>query len=413
MFIRKIFCFFISALAGIMGIFAQIPNSAQGSMYNNPWVQNVEEKFSNLNSQGIRLAAYNYGPDVSQPAIPDAHCRYRDCVLHNAGFVGFNCCSFIPVGGLSNHFQGIARLPEYLGLGNYVLVTGGNNHTDTDIEFGPAGHLFVICLASQSGSGPFEYGQSRADRIINVLNLTEDAPGYTHPGGIQTCGKYLVVPMEGTGINGKIIFYAMGTQNNMLKLAKLPVEIPVETQSCGAAALTRLTDGHYLVAHWSVSTLFLYYSTRTDLEHEQLFIKIATITSADIIPSISWEYFQPGQTPQNINLVNDENGTLYVLTNDNTGQYTPVIKGTDFAALFKLDIPENINPDDPTGGCRLIYLSNRAFVCNRDADFKAAAGFYIPNQKNIALYASYHWLKGWNLLCHNFKNSYISIMQFI
>ncbi len=414
MFIRKILCIFIPALAGIMGIFAQIPISVQGSIHNNPWVRNVEEKFLNICNQGIRLGAYNYGPDATQPIIPDAHCRYRDCVLHNAGFVGCNCCNFIPVGGLNNHFQGIARLPEYLGLGNYVLVTGNNNHTDTDTKFGPAGHLFVIRLSSQSGQGPFRYAQSREDRIVDVLNLTEDAPGYIHPGGIQTCGRYLVIPMEGPAVNGKIIFYAMDNQDNMLHLAKLPIEIPVDTQSCGAAALTRLADGHYLAAHWSVSTLYLYSSAGVNLEQERYFLKIATISPVDFASSSgSWGCFQPGQSPQNINFINDENGSLYLLTTDNTGQYTPVIKGTDFASLFKLYIPQNINSDDASGGCKLVYLTSRTFVCNRDADFKAAAGFYVPNQKAIALYASYHWLKGWNLLCHSFKNSYISIMQFI
>lgn len=411
---RKILFTFILLTTNTRNIFAQIPLSVQGSIYNNPWVQNVEEKFLNICNQGISLGAYNYNAEKTNPIIPDAHCRYRDCVLHNAGLVGCSCCNFIPVGGLNNHFQGIARLPEYLGLGNYVLVTGSNSHNDTDIKFGPAGHLFVIHLSSQNGQGPFRAVQSREDRIIGMLNLTNDAPGYNHPGGIQTCGKYLVVPMEGPGVNGKIIFYGMDNQNNMLQLEKLSIEIPVDTQSCGAAALTRLADGHYLAAHWSVSTLFLYYSAGVNLEQERYFIKIATIGPTDIVsPSGSYGYFQPGQSPQNINFVNDENGHLYLLTTDNTGQYTPVIKGTDFATLFKLDIPQNIYPDDPTGDCKLTYLMNRAFVCNRDADFKAAAGFYIPNQKALALYGSYHWLKGWNLLCHNFKNSYISIMQFV
>jgi hypothetical protein len=414
MFDRKILFAFIPLATGILSIFTQIPTSVQGSIYNNPWVQNVEEKFSNICNQGINLGAYNYNTEKTKPIIPDAHCRYRDCFLHNAGFVGCSCCNFIPVGGLNNHFQGIARLPEYLGLGNYLLVTGSNAHADIDIEFGPAGHLFIIRLAAQSGIGPFRYTQSREDRIVGVLNLTEDAPGYIHPGGIQTCGGYLAIPMEGPGVKGKIIFYAMANQSGMLNFVKLPVELPTDNESCGSVALTRLADGHYLVAIWTASILVLYYSTSTNLEQERYFIKIATIAPADLSSaSGKWGYFQPGQSPQNINLINDENGTLYLLTTDNTGQYTPVIKGPDFAALFKLYLPQNINPDDVTGGCKLIYITDRAFVCNRDADFKAAAGFYVPNQKALALYASYHWLKGWNLLCHNFKNSYISIMQFV
>ncbi len=411
---KKVLCTFIPFITGILGIFSQIPISVQGSIHNNPWVQNVEEKFLNICNQGINLGAYNYNAEKTKPIIPDAHCRYRDCFLHNAGFVGCSCCAFIPIGGLNNHFQGIARLPEYLGLGNYVLVTGNNNHADTDIEFGPAAHLFVIHLSSQSGQGPFRYAQSREDRIVGMLNLTEDAPGYIHPGGIQTCGRYLAIPMEGPGGNGKVIFYAMDCQDGVLNFAKLSVELPTDNASCGAVALTRLADGHYLIGVWAGVTLVLYYSTSTNLAQERYFAKIATITPADFVSSSgSWGYFQPGQAPQNINFVNDENGMLYLLTSDNTGQYSPVIKGTDFAVLFKLYLPQNINPDDATGGCKLVYLADRAFVCNRNADFKAAAGFYVPNQKALALYASYHWLKGWNLLCHNFKNSYISIMQFV
>jgi hypothetical protein len=361
----------------------------QGGLYNNPLVNDVVGKFQALSSNGQQLRAYN-----SERIIPEAHCRYRDCALHNAGYVGCSCCAIIPVGGLNNHLQGLNWIPNYVCPGNYLLVTGNNPHTDTDTHFGPAAHLFIIKMEENTGD------------IVGVITITNDVPGYTHPGGIQICGKYVVIPMEGDGF-GKIIFYEISGQQGSLHLSKHPTEIITNDVSCGAAAMARLTSGYYLAAYWN-NGLVLYRSI--DKNIDKGFFEVGRINPNDIInPHGAWAgYFQPQQSPQNINFINGSNGKLYLLTTDNTGSWSPVFKGTDFAALFEIALPEEIT-EHSLEGFSMTYIAEKRFVCHRNADFKAAAGIHIPNQNTLCLYGAYHWLKNWCCCCNQ---EYISVMKF-
>jgi len=376
----------------------------RGSEYNNPWVYDVEHVFNSIPSDGVHIAARNYRSGSNTPAIPDLHCRYRDCVFHNAGYVGCQCCNFIPVGGLNNHFQGVVRLPEWLGLGNYFLVTGNNPHNDQDTDFGPAAHLFVIkadrhhCDGSFNGLEPCE--------IIDVVTLGHGEGGYIHPGGIQTCGKYLVVPMEGGGLGRLMLYKFQYTYPNGFSIVKLNVDIEIDQPSCGAAAMTRLADGHFVVAYWRDGGIVMYVSRQTSVESG--FVRFGVITTKDISSSTGrWGLYTPGCGSQGISFVNGMDDQLYLITTHNNNSWSPVRKGIDFVALFRVDFPV-----DESSGFKLTYLSERVVNCGRNADFQAAGGVYVPDQRALSIYGGYHWLKGWHYLCHNFKNSYISLMQF-
>jgi hypothetical protein len=396
-----------------------------GGEYDNPWVTNVPEKFERISTTGMLSHAYKYSGNT--PAFRNEGCRYTQCFTHNGKKVGGGFINFLGyglIGGMGNHFQGIARLPEYLGLGQYLLVTGNNPHNDP--YFGPQAHLFVIKMGAQPATGLFtsEQAKSRDNVIQQVINLTEDFPGYIHPGGIQTCGKYLTIPLEGR-MPAKIAFYELAKKpDNTPSITKLKVEVSCPTGQDGATALARLNDGHYIIGCWGDTRgLDFYYSKACNVDDGFTHV-------ADLHPTFG------ATNPQNINLINDIDGSLYLVATYNDNLKTPYKKwpvnyrGNDIAVLFKVVIPQKISeaPDGSSGGFKLIQIGSKTFKQNDGYNFAAAAGIYIPNTDAIYLYSSSHWLVYNTSACqpvlplpkniaektkeNALKNIYMNIMQF-
>ncbi|MFA6264025.1 MAG: hypothetical protein WCW33_01195 [Candidatus Babeliales bacterium] len=389
---------FEKKLALVETYLAQGVVNKAGGEYDNPWVNNVPEKFNNISANGSLSLAFKYTGGT--PAFTDAGCRYTECYRHNGKAVGpggatqglINFLGYGLIGGFKNHFQGIARGSEWLGLGQYIFVAGNNPHADPG--FGPQSHLFIVKMGAQPATGLFSTNNaltySRNNVIQSVKNLTADFPGYIHPGGIQICGKYLVVAIESAddeknAYPGKIAIYQITKdQVGNIVLIKEPAAITMPTGTAMAAGITRLADGRYLIVCTNGS--FLYYCSRD-----------GSIASGFDLVGIT-----PGDG-QSINFINDTDGSLYLVRTYNDNPNTPYKKwpvdyrGTDFAILYKVEVPSTIQPvsnKNPSGGFKLIQIGQpKAFAQPKENyNFSAAAGIYVSNQNSLVAYSSSHWL---------------------
>ena len=389
---------FAQKLALTSDYFARSKVNKDGGEYDNPWVSNFPVKFNALGTDNKNIfltAAYKY--DVNdKPAFTDAGCRYTQCYPHNGVQVitPATCPSAVKrffataagfgrVGGFQNHFQGMARGPEHLGLGNYVFVTGNNWHEDPG--FGPQAHLFIIKMGQQK-AGPFTTQPGRTNYIKTVRNMTADFPNLIHPGGAQMCGKYFTTALQIPDPVEKIVFYQFKVDaSDNLQID--PIKETYIQASAMASALTRLANGHFLAAG-SSSKLSFFYSRSCILED-----------GFDLVGAIDAKGYQA------INFINDADGSLYLVGTYNDDPQAPYYyktivhtenhRGTDIADLYKIGIPANISKiTDPSssGGWTLTKIQSKRFPQLGGYNFAAATGVYVANQENLYMYSSPHWL---------------------
>lgn len=423
---------FTQKLALASDYFARSNVNKFGGEYDNPWVNNVPAKFNAFVYNEINpllailppgalpmgnnityLAAYKYDAQ-NKAAFTDVGCRYTQCYPHNGVQVitaqtessavkrfFAKAAGFGKVGGFQNHFQGIARGPEYLGLGNYFFITGNNWRTDAN--FGPQAHLFVIKMGTQK-RGLFPAQPSKTNCIQKVINMTADFPNLTHPGGVQMCGKYFTTAMQQTDPVEKIVFYQIKVDTS----DNVQVE-PIKTASINYSAMnssiTRLYNGHFLIAGLGAKLTFFYSRT------------CAIEDGFDLAGAINASGYQ------SVNFINDADGSLYLLGTYNNDPQTPYYKktifhtenhrGTDIADLYKIGMPAKISKiTDPSssGGFTLTKIQSKIFPQITGYNFAAAAGIYIPNPTSLIIYSAPHWLVG--LSCQKPYDVYLPIVQF-
>lgn len=253
--------------------------------------------------------------------------------------------------GIDNHFQSIQKLP---GENNFVL-------TGSDI------------------------GEKRGDLIIiNKGKIIKREPlgkyPYWHPGGTQLLGDILALPIEEykkTEV-GQIYFYDFKDVTNP---KKLQVMIDVPKTKAGAVLFYRLPDGKYLIGSYNMSKIDFYFSNTSYL-----------LDGFEKTPRFTYERkkFDLGQSQpfefgaQNINIIRQCDGKLFMIFFNNLGKAAPVLNGEDQALLFSLDFNAKVNP--------VSLISKRGFYCGRGCNFAAAAGAYLDNLGRLYIYSSPHYL---------------------
>jgi len=367
-----------------------------GGPFNNPVVEDIEQAFNNISPDGLPIHAMNYRQGVDRPAIPDQDCRYRDCMVHNTQLL--ECVGSYTI--WSNGFRGIARFSPQSGLGNFLLVTGSNPHNDGDCVFGPTSHLFIVKMPKRvDHAGPV------TGSIHDVMSLTNaSCKGFYYAGALQTCGRYFAVPLF-NGESSKVFFYKCHPIQGEIAIQCLDTFfIDCGRRHCRAVAMARLFNGHYLVAIACDDRIVFFVSNDTSVESsfkQRGSVKVIHCDAA------SNALYNPGFCMRSMSFVNGIDRQLYLITTHNTHSWLPMVKGTDFAVLFRVELPEGAAKD-----FALTHVAERVLHCGRHADFHSAGGICVLDQHHVAIYGAYPWLKGWNHLCHNFRSSYISMMQF-
>ena len=277
LFLPTVLTIFITSLANAMEVDYRKP---QGGKYNNPLVNNVEKLFNKIPTDPIHLAAWeNDKVDWPRYTFSDENEK-----------------------GIQNHFQGIARLSEYLGVGQYIVLSGGNSHEKIS-------DLFIIKMGSQDPeelwSENTKNGKPKKGSDKIVAHIEIDKTGYWHAGGMQTCGKYLAIPLEGRG--SKVVFYDISNPENP---KKLNVYLKREGQGQGGAvAFTRLANGQFLLAIWQDKYGLDFYCSVSD-SIDDGFEKIGSVSGEKIKNLVGRKDFPEYQM---INFVQETSGNIYLI----------------------------------------------------------------------------------------------------
>ncbi|MCB1033097.1 MAG: hypothetical protein KDD47_04605, partial [Acidobacteria bacterium] len=328
--------------------------------------------------------------------------------LSTARYLGANTNDVIPfprytsdlrnLGGLGEHFQGIARLQGR----RYLVVSGGvKNDTPRRSE------LLVYEMGSQSSTGAWSlpsYGYSylspaAADRLIAVERIDETL---WHAGGIQAFGNVVAVPVFGDdpGSQGsEIRFYDLTFPSAPFELSTWIDRAPgVKSNAVG---FTRLQDDHYGLVVWDDTYLDFYRSNTTSLGGG-FPATFARVPKNDVVGG-----FQSGGggisgfgAYQSVNLVMQCDGAMYLVGARNKEKGSPTFStpGDDLATLYRVQwsvgsdgLPDYASP--PT----LYKVDQHTIYCeDQQCNFGAGAGIYVPNTGKLWLYGASHWFHDGN-----------------
>ena len=219
-----------------------------------------------------------------------------------------------------------------------------------------------------------------------------------HAGGLSMLGSILAVPMHGGSPRvAKVVFYDLAEPESP---RRLPVEIARPGRKASATALTRLPNGHYLVA---VLAAFDGLPLRLDF-----YLSRSTVLDDGFLPEpVTWRVSgvaaRPGQDRtfnhfQSINFIRQADGRLYLVGFHNrVGPHT-ILPGRDYADLYEVLFPramtEGADPilEMPT----VTKVANRMLRCTDGfCSLDAAAGLFVdPVTKAMSVYATPGWLDG-------------------
>jgi hypothetical protein len=323
--------------------------AAQQPSSTNPTVlEDVEAAFSRIETRGAHVTACASG------LIPKP--QYRT-TLTNFLF------------GLRNHLQGIQRLPQP----GYLAISGSNRN---------GADLFVVRLGEES---------SGCDGQVVARVQLDDVLG--HAGGLSTLGSILAVPMHGGSPRvAKVVFYDLADPESP---RRLPVEIARPGRKASATALTRLHNGHYLVA---VLAAFDRLPLRLDF-----YLSRSTVLDEGFLPDpVTWRVSgveaRPGQDRtfnhfQSLSFIWQADGRLYLVGFHNSiGPHT-ILPGRDYADLYEVVFPR---ADSMLEMPRVTKVANRMLRCTDGfCSLDAAAGLFVdPVTKAMSVYATPGWLDG-------------------
>jgi hypothetical protein len=343
----------LSVLAGSPArVLAQEPHPADA-----PVLEDVEAAFGRIDTHGAHETACANG------LIPKP--------LYRAAFSNF-------LFGLRNHFQGIQRLPDP----GYVVISGSNKGVSD---------LFIVRVAPPPGSQA-----SPCDRAVVARIRVDDV--MWHPGGLSMLGPILGVPVfGGTPRMAKVVFFDLSAPESP---RRLPVEIARPGRKATATALTRLPNGHVLVAVLSAfdglpRRIDFYVSRTTDLA-EGFEEEPVTWRTSDVGA-------RPGQDRsfshfQNINFITQADGRLYLVGSHNSTAPQTFLPGRDYLDLYEVVFPKD-SIDRAESVLRtpaINKVANRKLRCTDGyCNLDTAAGLFVdPVTQSMSVYATPGWLDG-------------------
>ena len=315
----------------------------------------------------------SWGDGDCNLCVPDVRASFNGLRTHG-DISGFHM-NGAPDVKLAKHWQGVQRLQA--GSGRYMVVS----RSGEDVAF------VVTHMQSRNGTGE----RFRSNRLAYNLDFRYTMPpwndgivtvvdsdyGYDHAGGIQVIGDVLAVPLE-NGSGSRVVFWDMSVPANPQRLYTLELSsssVYSDVGHAGAAAVTKIQDGRYIVAvaGYDARKVDFYVSDTTDIRDPNTqFTRFHSRTSG--LPN-------PYQT---INFVNQCDGKIFLV-----GTH-----GSNFYGADKVEWSEVSGTTHVT----LSGFQNRHMHCSyrstsgadTHCNFVAAAGVYITPSQKVLLYATEH-----------------------
>jgi hypothetical protein len=343
-------------------------------------VEDVERSFGSLRARGDHISVWDGGK------IPP----FR--------YTGDN----VGQGRAVIHIQGVQRLQD----GRHYVISGGDTLQDVS-------HVFVLRVGSAGTNAPFgsNVRDSREppaeDKVVNILGLRNK---HWHAGGIAVLGDVLAVPVEagnrptsgGGEPRARVLFLHL---RDPMRPEVFPDTAAIDclTPKAGAAALTRLPNGHFLCAVWSDAGGIELYLSRS----AGTFTGFGRDRQWDCEP---WRYKdalggRKAPRYQSLGFVWQAGGTadpaphLYLIGTGNTSPNTaPAIGGTDYADLFRVDLPAPMLTDPPEAPAAkfpapiITRIRERKFDGGGEhCNMAAGGGVYVAPTGVLCAYGAYHW----------------------
>ena len=304
------------------------------------------------------------------------------------------------------HWQGVQRLP--IGGGRLLAVS-------SSAPASQGGHVAIVQLASRSIKG----GRLRSNRLsIGTQDWNVTPPGtdvivqdlrvnpvFNHPGGLQTLGRYLLVPLEMTADSSdkaRVFLYdTLGARDpwscNQATGAGCLRKVwgfVVAGTGVGTVSAAQLVDGRYLMI-----------TTQKGIKTFEVHVSQPgkALTDSTLFGSWgSYEALWTGTLPdwtdyQNLNLLTGCNGQLYLLGSHKSDGGI-FFSHEDWIDLFELHlVPDGKrNADgDPTLSVSMTKVAKRHVYCGTLGDktqcnLQAAGGVWIDPQGRLFFYAVEH-----------------------
>jgi hypothetical protein len=290
---------------------------------------------------------------------------------------------FDPPGTIHGHWQGVQRLTAK--FGQYMVVT--RDEVDNGQDDGSA--FAVVELGTRNWLGerfrsnrlwPRQDVNSTPPDAQDIIVHTEFVPtDYVHPGSIQTLGDLMPV-----GTDREVHLYNMAEPESPFYVGQI-LDRPGKTSS--STAMAQLADGRYLlaVAEGSAATIDFYVSytpgSYTSFWHVDEWSGDEVIWDSQF--NYGWNSYQ------NVNLITDCSGKLYLLGTGNLGSgwlWFEDPYGPDWASLYEVGYQGT--------EITLTKVAERHFYCTYRGtgvcSFDAAGGAYVDPQGNLLLYATEH-----------------------
>jgi hypothetical protein len=264
--------------------------------------------------------------------------------------------------------KSIIRLPGHIGLGQYIALTAIDNKKIIN--------MFILNIGKEYSTGPYKdnlnfSGQPQKESCAVIRQIILGKKNYLNVGGMQTCGKYLAIPlMKKNGT--RIRFYDIENPTGPFRLhcsIKRHGTSPLENCS---VAFTRLNTGYYLVAVWSdLFGLYFYLSNDIDLEEKHCHFKCIGFieNKAKIFQENNFQF-------SSINFVQDIQKNIFMIgahKEDNC-------KNINIADLFLLKLEKNNTK-------QFIWVGRKSFTLKETSCFNTGCSVYVHDSKNLWLYS--------------------------
>lgn len=328
------------------------------------------------------LTACEWGSADCNPCVPNVQAAFAD-LAPEGDILGFHLSSRVGEISRTDHWQGIQRLMP--GQGRYLAVSRKG-----------ARQAFVIVEMRSRNAAGGRLGANRVERGSfgesssppagdAVVRIEPQDPGFDHAGGLQALGKYLSVPLSTSG-RSRVVYYDVSNPAAPVRLHSLDhtvVNGETDIGTAGTSSLTKLANGHFLqiVGRYDSKALDFYVSSTTSMATPR-FAWFTTWTKGQGIDS-TIDDFEWGSY-QSLNLVNQCDGTLYLVGTRNSG----VPDWKDWAVLYRLDL------DGASRAVSLTKVAKHHVDCGRgEVDYcnlDAAAGVYVAPDRSLVLYATEH-----------------------
>jgi hypothetical protein len=323
----------------------------------------------------------SWGSDECNPCVPNVILAVYS-LRQYGDIMGFHMNGYPDVNS-SNHWQGIQRLAG--DNSDYMIVS--RSHSST-------GAFAVVRMYSREDDGE----RFRSNRLERNTDVQDTAPpssdgivhyeaidsDYDHAGGVQTIGNWVAIPLEGShsGANAKVVFYDLSNPTSPIRA---PYEVVVPSEDAGTASVTKLSDGTYLlvVGGKDANPLWFYISEGTTLASDPNFQLKDTWHKGEQDSEIGdWNW----GAYQNINIVNQCDGTMYLIGLHND---SPVGLGDDWIDVYRLEVDSN------TYDVGLVKVAMRHVYSDwggvpKQCNLDAAAGVYIDPEGRLIVYATEH-----------------------